>query len=506
MARLSKTVEVAYCKVYGISTGEVKQKIHQNRIKEALEKVWMYPGYFPNETEASKELRLELTSPANGEYADLAAYFKSLPGNNEFQDMLYQEIIFTIYKRMNDTEEATDESVTASTDEVENTVDSDTKNYTQHKEENEMGNAIDQIKELEQGLGATAGTDIVTASQPQVDQISLKAASDAVRANEKERITTSQTALIEKFIVNAQPKTVRAVAGENSVGTIRDPKTTFANFVKKTGAVEDANGTVSFPNVPEDVISVQQAKAIYDVLKRAADGEKIELKANVSDAIGTIKGYRLITKKGGEYKLCNKEEMVDFLLAKTVGVLNTPVQGVQVSQSTAAPNSKKNSAGKKSGKATKGAGHMTTVRVAGRKEAAENGLFIYVNTVTDKVVTKGGFTSEMGCKIYGKKLDENGNKKTVSYHIPLDVEQYEVEIKDPELREKFPKTAPGGRTATIIDLSNNDAAMSALQDLSTAMANLMAMGATGNLFDKIQENIDKAHTAEQKAQAEDLPM
>ena len=486
-----KVVETAYCQVNSISRNDVNKAEHQRIIQTALTDVWSYPGLFPDENEALQDRRLDLTGPSNGNATDLAQYFKELYPK-QFDSMTSWQVVFTMYNRMNSSEPIHKDVEVSQASEVEKEEElSDTSNYSSMKKEKEnktmnehAAQTLEDLGALEAGL-STGGTDVVLreGAMPAAGEdvkASMQAVKNALEEQNAERVSYTKNAFVQEIVLNKPNAKEVAVAGKDATGIVSNPEKAFGDFVEKTGAkVDEATGNVSFSRVPAD--SIEKAKEIYDFLKEVQTAPEKTCAVYFSDSVGSIKGYKLVDDKGGAGVYIKPADLLNLIFNKTVGLLRTSQEGVQIQARKA---KKQNTRG------TKGTGTarnnnanafsgIASVAITNKKDAIEHMSSFQKEIVKDETEVRSGMRSVMSCKFYRQLPDENGEAKVGTYRIPLKVEQYKLEIIDKEKEVLGTGAAGNGSQVTPINLDDTDAITKMLGEFAEMAANAAAKGIGG---------------------------
>lgn len=514
-----KVVETAYCQVNSISRNEVYKPEHQRIINKALTDVWSYPGLFPNENEALQDRRLDLTGPANGSVTDLAQHFKELYPT-EFENMTGWQVIFTMYNRMNSSEPihnaAAEVPVNAAEVEKEEGL-SDISHDSIIKEEKETNNmneatqaTLADLNAAEAGL-SSAGTDVTMreGAMPAATEdakASMQAVKAALDEQNAERVAYTKNAFVQEIVLAKPQAKEIAVAGSDAVGIVANPEKAFSDFCEKTGAkVDSATGNVTFSKVPTD--SIDKAKEIYDYLKEVQVAPEKTCAVYFSESMGTIKGYKLVDDKGGAGIYIKPADLLTTIFDRTVGLLRTSQEGVQIQARKA---KKQNTKGKKgTGTARNNAANFSgiaSVAITNKKDALASMGTYHKEIIKDEKEVRSGMKSAMSCKFFRQLPDENGEAKIGTYRIPLKVEQYKLDILDKDKEVLGTMSAGVGNQVAPIDLNNEDAIRKMVGEFTEMAAQAAAKGLGGedSFFAAIRTSAAEFVAKEAEAQAADM--
>lgn len=534
MANNNKAIELAYCNVFGIKPKNLNPR-HRAQLKEALDFVWSYPEQLPGETEIQLEERLDMTGPAQGEYVDLATHLTSLPEYANLKGKTSFEIVFTVYKRMKDAQKeakaaapvvessaedyesapSTTESVVTANGELD-LVDSSIEEIVEQpnqptefeassdkkihfKEDIQMSTSIDALKAVERDLQNTPSTEIQGGdAKPVVDAITLDAAKNMVNNESVSRIAVSRNSKILRFVFSQPAAATRAVAGEAAEGIVNKPEEALRKFMKKFD-VKVVDGVPTFKKVVPG--SEEDAKKIYEHLVAAVNGNNKPIKASVGKNLGSLKALELLKDDGDTVEVMSQADIANYILSKAAGVLNATAESVQVWLNKAKVSTTKPGSGK--AKQAAQASNFA-IKVVGRKNIEENDLAAYVKTIIEggEVKELPGFNSELSAKYFSDKLDAEGNPKTVTYKIPLLVEQRELAVDDKY--EAFASKGTFGKAEAAKDLSDDAVLKEFLDNMSATIAEAVAAGADNDIVNKVRQTADATKAAESKKTAEEM--
>lgn len=295
---------------------------------------------------------------------------------------------------------------------------------TQPKEETKM----DAIQQLAQeagaaGVGITVGTNVA-----EVSKNDKAAAKKVVEATQTDRINYSQKSKITKVLITAIDREKKAVEGKAAMGYVSQPKKAFETFVSKTGCtVED--GVVKFSKLHSSQLHDDAVK-MYNLLKTAMDKPDTKVEPYFGkDGQGvqvSIKGI-VINDIAGKENVLAQKEIAAHILQHAFLYLNVDSKTEAQFQLDAAT-TRAGSTPKKS----------YVVKVANKAALVEDQtVCVYVKNLTEKVSeSKSGFKSALSVSCISNKLDAQSQPKKITWRIPLDVEQYDVEIVE-EYKDLF---------------------------------------------------------------------
>lgn len=305
----------------------------------------------------------------------------------------------------------------ASVDSVES-MPTDTKNKIQNtfKEEHKM-NAIEKLAQEANatGVGATVGTNVA-----EVSKNDRNAAKKLVEASQSDRMNYSKNAKIIKVLVTRIDREKKAVEGRAAMGYVSNPKKALETFIAKTGA-DSKDGTITFSKLHASQM-YDDAKRMYELLQAAvADPQtKVEPYFGKPDAAVPIsmKGVVIEDPDHQVITLPQKELAAHILQHAFLYLDVNSKSNAQFQLDAAKPRT--GSAPKKS----------YVVKVANKSELLEDeAVCVFVKKITDKrSESKTGFKSALSVACNSGKMDANGEPKKITWRIPLEVEQYEVEV------------------------------------------------------------------------------
>lgn len=508
-----KIVVAAYCQVNNVLKKDVNGAEHQKIISTALTEVWSYDGLYPGENDKLKVARLEMDSPADGEYSELAIHFRKLYPD-EFEELSAPAVIFSMYNRMKDlgtkSEAEPAESVAA---EPEVTESSDTSNKSFIKEEEKETKIMSEQKHLlnlgdvEAQMNGTTGADItINGAMPvQASKATLDAVADKFNETAEKRKQYTAKTTIEKLVVGSPCLKDRLVSKDEVIyGTIKEPEKVKASFVKKFDVKVDENGAVTFGAVAAG--SEADALQLYNDICAACEDPSKQFAVKVGDSMGTIKGVQIMEAGEQSARLITMAELTDILINKAMYVLNTPDPEVQAqvakarsSQSTATSGSGIQKTKKTNKNPYAG---VASVKVIGRNKAGN--MVTYHKTMTDEKDILGGLKSEVSAKYYKGSADQLSEKKVLTFRIPLQAEQFVTKVDDPAMLAAFGAGTGLAGTQVAIDINDESALNAIANDIIGAIADAAATGREGKLFDAIRESAANAEQASADKQAEDF--
>jgi hypothetical protein len=290
---------------------------------------------------------------------------------------------------------------------------------TTHPEEEKKMNAIEQLAQEagQSGVGSTVGSNVAEVSKN--DKLAAK---KVVESTQMDRINYSKNAKIGKVLITAIDREKKAVQGRASMGYVSNPKKAFDTFVSKTGCtVED--GVVKFSKLHSSQLHDDAVK-MYNLLKSAIDtpDTQVEPYFGKEGAVVpvSIKGIVIDDPAKQEITLAQKD-IAAHILQHAFLFLNVDSKSNAQFQLDAAT-SRAGAAPKKS----------YVVRVANKSELIEDeSVVVYVKKILTTVSeSRTGFKSALSVSCNSSKPDAQGNPKKVTWRIPLEVEQYEVEVVD----------------------------------------------------------------------------
>ena len=495
----SKVIELAYCNIFGVDKTNCQLPEHKKNMDEALYSVWAYEGLYPGETEEDRDFRSDLPSPAQGEYGDLANHLKRFLPQNELNGLSSFEIIFYTYKRMMEgafgQEKVDSEPEVTSSDnknnekEVPNMGQDNQQIFNDELNPNGGKTAEELLREHEEALnGGQVPTDIKDdekseGSKPESNDAAkmyTEAAREVVASNLAERKLKSANFKLVKGIIGQPPAVNRAVEGENAMGYIFEPAEAFRQFKKKFGAVEAADGTVSFTHCAPGW--EKDAEEIYNVLAKAREtkgGEPIKLSAYLGKSLGTFVAFVCQDDKGKEFTI-SASDLADFLRNEACGFIGSQVGNVQatVAKYTKKAKTKKGSDGKDIVETPVTVAFK--VNVTGRNVMQENNMVDYVENIdvskANNTSERQGFRSELFAKYHNpekKRYNKDGKELPVylPYRIPIVVLQYNLDLVD-AYKDFKRKT----RTTEIYDPNSESSLSKAAENLIKLIADAAAIG------------------------------
>lgn len=514
MAKIDKRA-MAYANVYDVPKNEISKPEHQKIIDNALEEVWQHPRNFPGETDAQREMRIDLQSPASGSANELAMHLSKYT-SFEFPEKpaaTAWEKIFIVFKRMNDgrSEQEPVESETTEP-EVAEVPSSDTTHFSNNiinGGKTEMGTIKEEINKITEEQVVETGRQETT-PQANVEKVADKVTQDVVRKKlEKEtsfRADAAATGRVTRVYVSKPSLGKILIQGENATGVVSKPEETLRAFISKMGRelVDPTDPSKGYVFKKADPAFMDKCMEINDLLEKAAATPDAQdpIKVNIpkSTGVGAIKGYALkITSGAQESGPMPVLEVINTLKTKTFGKLNAVSKDVQIQLANVAAHANSNKPEKSSNKAkakAKAVGSLT-LKVVGRKNI-ETSMVNYIQMpAADKSVAEKApvVKSEIFCKYI------NDSDTTVTYRIPLVADQYKLEVVDPVAKEKLMPTV-------TVDLSPLDAkdANAVEQEIAafSAIISQAAIVADGkdNFFSEINAEVESQRTATAAAEAD----
>lgn len=286
------------------------------------------------------------------------------------------------------------------------------------KEETQM-NAIDKLAQEagQTGVGSHVGTNV-----QEVSKNDKAAAKKVVEATQMDRINYSKHAKIKKVLITAIDREKKAVNGRASMGYVSNPKKALDTFISKTGCtVED--GVVKFSKLHSSQLH-DDAKAMFELLNAAVADPSTQVQPYFgkegSSVPVSIKGIVIDDPSNQEMTVAQRD-VAAHILQNALLYLNVDSKSnAQFQLDAAVP---------RAGQAPK---KSYVVRVANKADLLEDeAVCVYVKRILDKVSeSRTGFKSALAVSCNSSKPDAQGNPKKVTWRIPLEVEQFEVEIVD----------------------------------------------------------------------------
>lgn len=516
-----KAIELAYCQINGVSKSAVKEEQHQRIVTTALEDVWSNSALFPNENEALRDKRLDMEGPSNGEVTELAQHFTELYPD-DFTGLSAWAIIFTMYNRMNGSQpshkeaDSTEEKESTATEVVKEEGSSDKTKILNEKELNTMemqdtkAANLEELAKIEAGLSTsgTADVNMVSGSMPSADNFkaTIGEAKNAIEKSKNERVNFTKNALVTEFVLAKPSAKEIAVDGEKAMGVVADPEKAFSTFCEKAGVEISPNGEVSFTNVV--AATYEQAKTIYDALKEAKENPEKQFKVFFSTSTGTIKGFKHVDDKGGAGVYIKAQDLISLIMNKAAGLMRTSDPNVQVQVRKARVTNKKGNKGTGTAKSkdTKSFAGIASIAISNKKEGIERLATYHKELVKDDIDMRSGMKSELSFKYYRGDMDEDGNRKTGTWRIPLKVKQYGLDIIDKDKEVLGTMNAGVGATVSPINLDDMDALTGMIGELTelAALASVRGVGPEDSLFGRIRKGAAEIAAEDAKKQAEEL--
>lgn len=512
-----KVIVAAYCQVNNVMKKDVGEPEHQKIISTALTSVWSYDGLYPGENDKLKMARLEMDSPADGEYTELAGHFKELYPEDT-AELSAPAVIFYMYNRMKDlvekgatsTEHANSaEPVVGKPEEAESS-DTINKSFIKEKETKNMSEKhLLNLGDVESQMNGTTGADITVNGAMPVQ--ASKATLDAVAAkmNENADVKKNYTAktVIEKLVVGSPNLRERLVCKDEVVyGTIKDPGKVKDSFIKKFDVKVEEDGTVTFGKVAAG--SEAEAMQVWNDICAAVEDPSKKFVAKVGDSMGTIKGVQIVEAGEQSARLITIPQLTDILINKATYVLNTsnPEVQVTVAKARSSQSSATNGTGiqrtKSTGNKNNPFAGVASAKFIGRNKAGE--MVIFHKEKTDEVQELGGLKSDIFAKYYKGSADQLSEKKVLTFRIPLQAEQYVTKVTDDNMREVFGLGTGLAGAQAVIDINDENALNAIAKDVIGALADAAAIGKEGTLFDAIREAAAQSEQASASEQAEDF--
>lgn len=514
-------MKASYKRILGLSSTEIESVEHQESMLSALETVWQYAGNFENETDKLAEKRRSLTSPGKGNVTDLATHFKKLYPD-KFKKLTNWDIIYTIYIRMNSSEqEEVDEPVR---NEVEETTaeqpqvakdDSDTKNMTEitvkeNEKENETMKNIDEERKNGgdinvDALRKKAAQTGTSASNAKVNTNVQEASRQSVQEQSQSRLANTEGTVMTKIVLSTRPQEQRLEKGLDTKGHIPEAsfEKIFNKFVENTGYNAE---TGEFTKIASG--ESENAKAMLAALQAAKADPDYEFAINPSKSTGTVKGMQL-QKADGSTGYEPKEAIVDYLINNTLGFFGASVPNVAVRVQMAKTVKKAvNGSGKPSDKVVDFNTITKTSQVASYQISNKAEMLKSEATVAYWKETKAEIKEQSGCKsalsVKCIKTDANGNQRTYTYRLPLFARMHETAVTDKELEKVFGLPETLGASWDITKEADRKKATDELTDLIAVMASVQINSADNPLVADIRNRAAATEQADDEKQAEDF--
>lgn len=311
-----------------------------------------------------------------------------------------------------------DESVAPSVDPSPETKDNKPKNIKEDFTMSENKTAYEQM--VEQGNKLGVGTEL-GANVSGVSKTDREAAAKAVEKTQTARMAYSENAKIKKVLCTQIDRTKKAIDGTASMGRVSDPSKAMSKFIAVTGC-DVKEGEVSFSRLHSSEL-YDNALKMFNLLKEACEHPETPVKPYFGKPDATVpvsmKGIVLDDPDGTEMILQQKD-IASHILSK--GFLYLNVDSVSKAQFMLDAATNKASTPKRS----------YVIRVANKSSMLEDkDVCVMVKNITNKPSdSKTGFRSELAVVVNTSKVGPNGEPKKTTWRIPLEVEQYEVEVVD----------------------------------------------------------------------------
>lgn len=435
---------MAYKRVFGVTSEDIKQEQHQKILKNAIVEVSQYDKLFPDETEELAEIRRDDENSLAGKPLNLANHFKRLYPE-EFDKKPNWDIIYIMYSRMtsSDTteevpaennEEVTAEPVVDDSD-IKTTVTEDNSNTENEKVEVVKENEnVKENKIMAMGLEdakkqIAGGTQVSVGSNVKPSDDLANAARDYVKNNSASLLANSKNTVVKKIILSGRPQKERLVNPENPTGKIDSAKfdEVWKKFKDVSGYNEETDTFDSDKIAPNEE---DNARKTMNLIKAAKLDPDYAIPINESKSIGSIKGFDVTTTDGDD--LMDKDKLREFIFNNTIGEIKTscPTTSVYIDKGTAIRKKKKAKASDSMVDASQitDIGAVMVLKFIGKKnmlaDQANVGYWKEVNPKKKGLQT--GPKSAQGFKYKTKNKD--GEDKVMTYRIPLVAEMYESEL------------------------------------------------------------------------------
>ena len=454
-----KFVQLYYSKVFGISHDEALKSEYKADAEKAVYAVWLRKEPFEGETKKQAKERWMLLSPEEGNIQELSTHFvKVFP--EAFNNAHPWEIIFEMYKRMKLAGEVPESS--------------DIKLF---KEDINMSQNLENLEKLNQKLegDAKAASDFTPTegnmpSSGTVTPQTMDAARDVFGKQMKTRIAYAKKTVASKIVLTKPAQIEVLVNGANSTGTIKDVADVETKFVKKTGMTFEGSEMV-FKNIPVD--QYDDAKKMYAAIQEAKGDPEKEFPVFFSNATPSIAGIELV-EDGAKAKFIKKEDAVRTIIDKSAKMLRTPVSGLQIvlQKVTQRQNNGTKGAGAVKSKGNPFAGVVSMRFTQKMADVVENNnIVVYYKAIDKSKQSKEvGPKSDLKVKYYGKTLTADGDKKLLTYRMPLEAVQYAL-VATPGMEVFESQRLGGNTTPAVIDL--NDA--NAIEDIKAQLTEIAAI-------------------------------
>jgi hypothetical protein len=336
------------------------------------------------------------------------------------------------------------------------------KNNNILEEEKRMSNAIEQLQQEAGMVGV--GTNVITDPNLGVDANSRAAARELVENESKERMNYSEKATINKVLTVGIKREEKAVQGRATMGKVSNAAKALEKFKTITG-FDEVNGAISFKYLHASQTQDDAMKVYNELLSAIADPNHLVKPfygREDMDAPITIKGIVIDTPDKKEIQLSQKD-IASHILQNCMLLLKVGgTSGAQFQIDAAKP--KKGAQPKKS----------YVVRIANKANLLDDTtVCIPVKLVNREVMadSRTPFKSELAVAVYSQNAasQAGGEKKKITWRIPLDVEQFKVDIVQ-DYSELFANAGVGRSTPSISleDAANVEKAMETLANITAA--------------------------------------
>lgn len=502
MAKLKKAIAQAYATVNRLKPNQVEDEVHVQRAQTALMQVATYPECFECESEEDRDERLELRGPENGEFAELAQHFKAL--RPEFKGTLGSyAVVFTMQNEIDGVHAASDHVESEAVDMTNisedrqtespkrmNEVSADEQDTSSENniikeglkmaEPNVSSNLIEEeeARMLAEGakiMGTTGSSMSASGSMPNDAAISTEEALTLLKANKAAIFALMENSRVLN-VVFGRPTLSKILAhGEETMGTIADPRATLKKFEETVGYVE---ATGEYSRVEN--LEVEGAKAVHNALKEAVENPSKEFKINIGKGGPSIKGWNVQLPGEDKPKLMTVQQVKEFMINQAAGVLYI-LKDEKVQLQLKSVKRRNQTA---TGKATKTVANDTSdplkglvgLAISGRRDENKNdrllGIALYHKEIdqTKAPEKKSGPKSDLHCKYLKPAASSTEKTKSCTYRIPLVAEQYQVVVLDAELKAAFGAGDAGVGTTQPFDLSDAASADKLLASMAEQIA------------------------------------
>lgn len=529
--KLKTAKEKAFRNVYGLDA-DVGSAKNIRVMENALQDIWSYSGLFRNETDEGRKYRIGLESPAEGGLGEITEYFRKLYPN-ELKGFPQWQTVFWVYKQMKSSalSDAGEVGTASATDAQPQQADvSDNKiNQSKVKERRDMTNEefMSKINDGESGgsdgrvavenrlaqltsqatqtgyPGLTSGS----GADPQTSEAYSSAAKDVLKGSYDVRLAKSQSTVAARLVFSGRQLKERCFQAENTKGTVNPDKIDeFISKFKEKAGYEQVAGAVTWRNVP--AVEIENANAVLQALEEAKANPDKQFDVNFGNATyGSIKAFYVKgAGKEGQDMYMKYDDLKDYIINNTLGGIATVADGSIIKMvPVKVRNNKKSSSQKSISTEDERQQWANTLRIQNRAKLLDDKSVIMYHKEINKNSHKEqpGAKSVLSCKYYGKSVGADGNKKLVTYRIPLMVDMYVSQVVDKDLEGLLGDGSSAiGRNSMPEYLTNEDTQKKMYDNLLSIIANCAADGKhTSELFESIRAKAAAAREANVQEEA-----